>query len=243
MLAIDAHGLSFQDAPGGEKQLNLEVVAAAYGGNNELVTSSNKTFSASMTADEMNRIVASGLVYDLDVEVPQPGPYQFRTAVWDANSERAGSATIFVEIPDFNRPGMELSSILLHDSDSVRNGQLTRAGVLGAGSAVTRMFAAGAVLTYDCTIVGAMVDPHTAKPDIDIEVRLFMGPERIFAGQPMPLAAQEGASMDLIHADGTIKLPPTLPPGNYALELIANDHLQNPKLQRAEQWVDFTLVK
>jgi hypothetical protein len=64
-----------------------------------------------MTADEMDQIVTSGLVYGLDVEAPKPGPYQFRVAVRDANSGRLGSADLFVEIPDFNRPGIVLSSV------------------------------------------------------------------------------------------------------------------------------------
>ena len=45
-------------------------------------------------------------------------------------------------------------------------GDLTRAGVPEAGSAVTGVFASGAELHYDCTLVGAMVDPHTAQPKI-----------------------------------------------------------------------------
>ncbi len=243
MLAIDAHGLGFQDMAGGKKQLNLDIVAAAFGENNQIVTVSDKTFNAPVTAGEMEQLVESGLVYGLDVEVPKPGPYQFRVAVRDADSGRIGSATLFVEIPDFRRPGIALSSVVLSDSDAARNVALTRAGVLGAGSAVTREFAPGAVLRYECTVMGAALDRQTAQPKVDIEVRLFFGTERIFTGRPIPLAVPQGASMESIPAAGTIKLPPTLPPGAYALELIANDHLQNPKLQQAAQWTDFTLVK
>ena len=92
MLAIDARGLRFNDTPEGRKQLDLDIVAAAYGANNEVVTSSHRTFSVAITPDEMNQIVASGLVYGFEFAILQPGPYQLRVAVWDANSERAGSA-------------------------------------------------------------------------------------------------------------------------------------------------------
>ena len=242
MLAIDAHGLGFQDMAGGKKQLNLDIVAAAFGENNQIVTVSDKTFNAPVTAGEMEQLVESGLVYGLDVEVPKPGPYQFRVAVRDADSGRIGSATLFVEIPDFRRPGIALSSVVLSDSDAARNVALTRAGVLGAGSAVTRESRA-ARAGYECTVMGAALDRQTAQPKVDIEVRLFFGTERIFTGRPIPLAVPQGASMESIPAAGTIKLPPTLPPGAYALELIANDHLQVPEVQQAAQWTDFTLVK
>lgn len=86
------------------------------------------------------------------------------------------------------------------------------------------------------------MDRRTAKPDVDLEVVLFRGPERIFTGRPIPLAAPEGSPMDAIPAAGRIELPPTLPPGDYAVEMIAEDHLQVPKLNRAEQWMDFITI-
>src|SRR6202035_3471547 len=45
MLAIDAHRLRFKDTPEGRKELDLDVVAAAYGANNQVVVSSSKSFS------------------------------------------------------------------------------------------------------------------------------------------------------------------------------------------------------
>jgi VWFA-related protein len=242
-LTIDARGLRFNDMPEGRKQLDLDIVAAAYGANNEVVTSSYRTFSVAMTPDEMNQIVASGLVYGFEFAILQPGPYQLRVAAWDVNSERAGSATTFVEIPDFNRKGIALSSVQLYDSDSKRNEELTRAGVIGAGSAVTRVFALGAVLRYDCTAYGPRIDGQTGKPKIDVAVRLFRGPEQIFSGQPFPLAIADGNSTAAVHVTGEITLPATLPPSNYALELSVHDRLEKKPLQGAAQWVDFTLVK
>ena len=243
MLAIDARALRFNNTPEGRKQLDLDIVAAAYGANNEVVTSSDRTFSVAMTPDEMNQIVASGLVYGFEFAILQPGPYQLRVAAWDANSERAGSAATFVEIPDFNRTGIALSSVQLYDSDSKRNEELTRAGVIGAGSAVTRVFALGAVLRYECTVYGPLIDRQTGKPKIDVAVRLFRGPEQIFSGQPFPLAIADGNSTAAVHVTGEITLPATLPPSDYALELSVHDRLEKKPLQGAAQWVDFTLVK
>jgi VWFA-related protein len=243
MLAIDARSLRFNDTADGGKQLNLEIVAAADGPNNEVVASSDRTFSPVMTAEEMNQILASGLAYGFEIEIPKPGPYQLRVAAWDANSEQVGSAATFVEIPDYNGAGIALSSVQLHDSDSKRNEELTRAGVLGAGSPVTRVFASGAVLEYDCAVYGPLVDQQTGKPKLDVTVRLFRGPEQIFRGQPIDLAIAGGNSTGAIRAAGEIKLPATLPRGDYALELNVHDRLQKKQSQGVAQWVDFTLMK
>jgi hypothetical protein len=208
-----------------------------------VIASSDRTFRVAMTPEEMNQTVASGLVYNFEIEIPKPGPYQLRVAAWDANAELAGSASTFVEIPDFNRPGIALSSVQLYDSDAKRNEELTRAGVLGAGSLVTRVFASGAALKYDCTVYGPLIDMQTRRPKLDMAVRLFRGPEQIYTGQPIALAIADGNSTAAVHAAGEIKLPATLPPGDYALELSVDDRLETKQPAGAARWVDFTLFK
>jgi hypothetical protein len=56
------------------------------------------------------------------------------------------------------------------------------------------------------------------------------------------LAIADGNSTAAVHAAGEIKLPATLPPGDYALELVVNDRLEKSKPQHAEQFVDFSLA-
>ena len=243
MMAIDARGLKFNDTPEGKKELDLDIVAAAYSARNEAVASSDRTFHTEMAPDEMNQTIASGLMYGFEIEILQPGPYQLRVAAWDANSQRVASAATFVEIPDFNRKGLALSSVQLYDSDAKRNEELTRAGIIGAGSAVTRVFEPGAVLKYDCTVYGSLIESQTGKPEIEVAVGLFRGPEQIYHGQPAPLAVAGGNSAAAIHASGQITLPATLPPGQYAIELSVFDRLEKKQPQMAAQWADFTLVK
>jgi VWFA-related protein len=242
MLAIDARGLKFNDTPEGKKQLDLDIVAAAYGADNEVVASSDRTFHAAMTTGEANETVSSGLLYGFEMEILKPGPYQLRVAVWDANSERVGAAATFVEIPDLNRKGIALSSVHLYDSDAKRNEALTRAGVIGAGSPVTRVFALGAVLRYDCTVYGARTDPQTGKPKVAVVLSLFRGAEQIYGGRPIPLAIPDGNSTAGFRATGALKLPATLPPGDYALALSVDDGAGKSP-QSAIQWVDFTLLR
>jgi VWFA-related protein len=241
LMLIDARSLSPDDIADGKKRLVLDVLAGIWGDNDKAVATVDKRFTIEKTADDMARSVASGLAIELEVPVTKAGGYQLRSAVRDAASGQTGSATAFVEIPDFNRPSLALSSVLLSDRDTNRAEMLERAGVMGAGSPVTRVFALGAVLDYDCLVFGARADKETAKPKIDIEVRLFRGPERIYTGQRIPLTIPNGMTMP-VHAAGTIKLPGTLPPGDYAVELTAYDRGGKAQPQQAAQWVDFTLA-
>jgi len=238
MMAIDAHAVKFEDAPDGKKRLALDIAAAAYNSGNQLVESSSRSFKTDISVEEAQGLIASGLVYSIDISISKPGAYQLRAAVGDAGSDLLGSATTFVQVPDFNRAAIALSSILLSDADPARNAALENAGVLGAGSPVTRVFAPGAALDYDCEIFGAHPEKSSGKPRIEIEVHLFRGPERIFTGHPFALPVT--ASGPPVRANGQVKLPAFLPPGDYALELIAWDRGAGPK-QQATQWVDFRL--
>jgi hypothetical protein len=71
-LAIDAHGLKSTDTRKGESNW---------------ISSSSKIFQDALTPEEMNRLVASGLVCNLEVEIPDAGPYQLRIAAWDASRQ------------------------------------------------------------------------------------------------------------------------------------------------------------
>lgn len=232
MLAIDARGLKFEDTPNGNKKFALEVVTAAYGIGSQLVAASDRTFTAEVTPERMKDLIASGMVYDMDIEIPKPGPYQVRTALRDSAAERLGSATAFVDLPDFDKPRLALSSVLLRDLDAQRDAALSRQGVIGPGSAVTRIFAPGAVLNYSFLIFGA-------KSEANVEVRLFRGTERLPVGAPIHLQASAGAP---VRAEGDIQLPSELPAGHYTAEFLVYDHPEDSKQPPATQWVDFTIA-
>ena len=57
--------------------------------------------------------MANGFVYRLHHPVKKPGAYQLRMAVRDANSERVGSASQFIEVPDIYKARLTLSGIVL----------------------------------------------------------------------------------------------------------------------------------
>ena len=159
------------------------------------------------------------------IEKTEEEMLMLRAAVQES-SGALGSARAFIEVPDFNQPHVSLSSIAIADPDVNRGALLDQAGVFGGGTAVMRVFAPGAVLDYDFQVFGAR--------NAAVEFRLFRGAERIFAGNRQPSAQ---------HATGQMKLPDFLPPGDYALQVLAFDGMGKTSQAPAIQWVDFTLVR
>jgi hypothetical protein len=169
---------------------------------------------------------------ELDIPAAKPGPYQVRAAVRAVNTGLLGSASSFVQIPDYRQHRISMSSVLLSDNDAARAELLEARGVIGAGSPAMRTFGSGATLNYVTEIFGA-------KARVDIQVNLYRGPEHIFTGKPIVLAT---AAENPHHAAGTVKLPDFLPPGDYALELTAFDGEAGSKRRHVSEWVDFRLV-
>ncbi|MDE3198268.1 MAG: VWA domain-containing protein, partial [Acidobacteriota bacterium] len=224
LLLIDARGLKREEIADGKQRLAFSLLAGIWAENDQPLALIDRTYTIEKTAEEMRQGIASGLAIEIEIPVPRPGPFQLRSAVLEPASGKIGAAREFIDVPDFAQSKPSLSSILISDADPVRGALLDRAGVLGGGSSVTRVFAPGAVLDYQCRIFG-IEHPQ-------IEVHLFHGEERIFTGSRLAVTPA---------ASGQIKLPPTLPAGDYALEILAWNPVK-PKAAPASQWVDFTLL-
>jgi hypothetical protein len=62
---------------------------------------------------------------------------------------------------------------------------------------------------------------------------------RLSASPPIHLAASVG---EPVHAEGAIRLPAELTPGDYAAEFLIYDHPKDSKQPPTAQWVDFTIA-
>jgi hypothetical protein len=227
-LIIDAHDLMFEEAPDGKKKAALDVVGAVFGADNKMITSNDKTFTMNLSPEEWRQTVESGFVYEMYVPVAKAGGYQFRVALRDAGSEKTGSASTFVDIPDFNQRRLTLSSLELSAGGSSPTGK------------ITRRFARGASLDFACDIFGEAVDKRTGQPKIEFAVRLFRGPERIFESHTIAMHPQVPGKQMIVA--GNVRLPAALPRGDYAMELVAYDRVTGSDRQTAHQWIDFSLI-
>ena len=177
---------------------------------------------------------------------PSRDPYILRAAVRDANSAKPGSASAFVQIPDYNKPRIALSSLVLYEQeDTGKNTAALQSQVSGAGSGTTRVFAPGVSLGYATYAYNAKLDP-AGKPKLDMEIRLYKGNQKIFGSAPLAVTipADLTKTGGAIGAMGKIRIPPTMAPGEYSVVIILYDRVaEDRKAQTAIQWIDFTLMK
>jgi len=174
----------------------------------------------------------------------------------DVDSDRVGSASQFVEVPDIKKKRLVLSGLLLRP-ESQRAGSrgpnpLPQQGQ-NAGEQVEdsdplaamarRKFQPGSVMNYGLAIYNAQVDKATGKPSLLIQTRLFKEGKLVYAGQQ--IAFDPGNQVDLkrLEAGGAIQLGTQMAPGEYVLQVIVIDPLAKSKDSLATQWIDFEITK
>ena len=233
MLAIDGRDLRFTNTADGMKEAVLDVVTAAYSVDGKLVSNQDQRFTLQLPARQAEVLAASGAAYKMDIGVPKPGIYQVRTVVRDAASGSAGSASTYLQIPDFNQQRIALSSLVLSDGTDTTEG--------GGWLTASREFVPGQQLYYLCRVYGVQPDKITAKQAVEVDVRLFREGVRVFASDPITVSG-EPDERELTVA-GSVRLPLMFPEGEYAMQLTAHDRLAAPKQREASQWIDFTVAR
>jgi hypothetical protein len=173
----------------------------------------------------------------MQVPFKRPGPYQLRIALRDTASDRIGSASRFIQVPDVKRGRLTLSGLLIE-------GVTDPATPSGAddrdpqSTVAVRTFRQGTFASYVCSVYNARRDGGT--PQLETEVRLYR------EGVEVSRSTQRGTlpvpgTMDPL-VGGVLQLGDNTPPGSYVLELTVTDTLAKQP-SRATQTIDFDVIR
>ena len=228
-LHIDAGDLSFQDAPDGSKKGAIDVLALTFGDNGAVVNGLNRTFTGSFPPYQLDALRKLGVNYRMDVPIKDPGGYQLRVAVRDVASERVGSASQFIEIPDVRRDRLTLSGIVLN------------AGGLGEKGPAMRRFRPGDRVPYQLEIYNARRGAAGQAPNLEGKIQIFRD------GRMVSTLNAEGIkevpwSPKRLGMFGELRLSPDMPPGDYVLQVTVTDKLAPPRYSVASEWIDFEIT-
>ncbi|HJQ32183.1 MAG TPA: VWA domain-containing protein, partial [Pyrinomonadaceae bacterium] len=231
LLLIDPHTLTFKQEAG-QYQTTLDILAVTFGEDGRVVDHINRVETIRVPPDSFRRFEQEGMVYDLNVPVQKPGAYQLRIAVRDTATERTGSASQYVEVPDLGRKRLTLSGLVV---------AAPSAEEVQAGPAARR-FRRGALLDYGLVIYNARADKATGRPRLTIQARLFRDGKEVYAGQPQPFDPQQQSGLERIEAAGRLQIGNEMAPGEYVLQVIVTDELADKDHAVAAQWIDFEVI-
>jgi len=268
MLHIDARDLTFRPEANGMHKSIFDVLAVTFGDNGALVDQIGRTYTLQMPEALFKRAQRDGLVYYVTVPIKKAGAYQLRVSLRDSSTERIGSASQFIEIPDLKKNRLAVSGIVLRgenpgdktSSASAASPSVTPAGTRAApadsapdqeaadqqnpqASPAVRHFSRGMLMDYLYVIYNARFDKATSQSQLIAQVRLFRDGRPVFTGKETPLNFTSVVDEKRLVSGGSIKLGTDLVPGEYVLQIIVKDMLADEKHRTVTQWMDFEMVK
>ncbi|MGI8642256.1 MAG: VWA domain-containing protein [Pyrinomonadaceae bacterium] len=245
---IPARDLKFSDEPEGMKKVIFDFLAMSFGNNGVPVDQISKTYTITLKNEEYQKIAKEGFVYYFTFPVKKPGAYQMRVAIRDHASEKVGSASQFIEIPNIKKDRLTLSGIVL---ENLTIEQWNKEASLNAADAAKnspgtnplldislRQFKRGTVLRYGFEIYNAK-----QPPQLQTQIRLFHNGKLNFEGKQVPVSLAGQTDLQIIRSLGAINLGTEMQAGDYILQTVVTDNAAKDKYKIATQFVQFEIVK
>jgi VWFA-related protein len=268
MLYVDAKDLTFKDEPDGWHKATFDVVAVTFGDGSNFGDQFNHTDELRVRDDTYQQVLRDGFVYFLSYPIKKPGAYQMRTVLRDHESERVGSASQFVEVPDLKKGTLALSGIVLRgvnlhergkaassgsgpnagssgqkDSDPSSQSAESNETVDPRASEWVRHFPMGTLMRYRFVIYNARLNKDSHLPQLQVQTRLFRGGQSVFTGRVQPFSLNNPPDLTRLVAESAIQLGPEMVPGEYVLQVIVTDLLADEKHRAVNQWIDFEVMR
>jgi VWFA-related protein len=251
LLHVDAAALTFTDEPDDWHQAQFDVVAVTFGADGKIVDEVSRVDQLRVRGEAYQRVLKAGFVYMMTVPIKKPGAYQLRVALRDQASERVGSSSQFVEVPDMKKRRLEISGILLNSTPAQKGSktsvpsdqaQTDLSSIDPANSAAVRYFRQGESLGYSFVIYNPHLDPATGQPQLQTQVKVFRDGQPVFTGSVRRFALNNPPDINRLSAASAITLGADMIPGEYVLQVIVTDLLAEDKYATASRWVDFKIV-
>ena len=261
LLHIEARDLTFTDEPDGWHKAEFDVLAVTFGDNGNVVDQVGKSHAIRLRGDTYKWVLKEGFVYFVTVPIKKAGAYQLRVALRDHGSERIGSASQFVEVPDVKKKRIALSGVFVTGIDPASlkpSGSGKPAPAINqpaaadgegedladpANSAAVRQFQRGRALQYGFVIYNARLGKATGRPQLHTQLRLFRDSKPVFTGDERPLDLNNQPDLKRLGVLGALRLGTELIPGEYVLQVIVTDQLADEKHRISTQSIDFEIVR
>jgi VWFA-related protein len=246
LLHLDARDLTFTTEKDGRRKVVIDIAALTFGNAGTMVDSFNRTHTIHVPEAGYQAILQQGLRYEVAVPVKKPGPYQMRIAVRDAATDRIGSVSQFIEVPDLTKGRLALSGLLLGkttqdqaQAEAARH--TTNTGSSSESDSAVRRFRVGAPLDYAFVIYNARLDKTTSLPRLTRQVRLFRDGKLVHSSDAQPLEIGRQADLKRMVIAEQLQIS-GITAGEYALQVVITDQLARGEHAIATQWIDFEVL-
>lgn len=229
-LVIEAKKLTFTPAADGKQQASFDVAGFLYDQYGKLRGGFSETVNANLTPAEYQRALKEGLTYTATTELPS-GYFQFRAAVRETGTEKIGTMSRYLEIPNLSNGRLAMSTLYLSAVD-------------GSGKANAEAVPLGGVrqLTHSQDLRYAAVIYNAKKNGDKIGIRtqtiITQGDTVLLKEPEQELNASDPTKVIKIGQLGVSRVKA----GRYVLTVIVTDPLADKKFRTVSRSIDFTVA-
>jgi VWFA-related protein len=253
LLHVNAQDLKFTEEKDGSRKAVFDVLAVSFGDNGQVIDQTGTTYTfTAKNKESFEKIMKDGFVYYFTFQVKKPGAYQYRVAIRDSQTEKVGSASQFIEVPNLKKEQLTTSSIILENFTREQWQALSDdAPKTVSSQAVTtdpmtdtslRRFKRGTVLRFGYEIYNSKLDA-SKKPNLTTQIRIYHDGKLLLDGKQTPLDLLGQTDLERIKNIGALGLGSEMPAGDYILQIIVTDNLAKDRQKIASQFVQFELVE
>lgn len=244
-ISIKPEDLQFTDDAEGYKTALFDVVAVAFNADGNPISQVGKRFDIKVSAKDYEKLLAEGIVSSLSFATRVKGAQQVKVAVRDVNTNKIGTASQTVKVPNFDKESVSLSGILLQNY-TMNEWQIAQSGKappVSAVEAATRMqantarrrFKKGTVLSFNYAIYSA----PSFRSKSQAQFTVFKDGKELFKGSPEELNITATGKLQRVNRGGAFLLGTEMEAGRYVLQIsVGGDGLKETEIHQ----IDFELV-
>ena len=235
VVLFDAHDLSFIHDSEDRYRGSVHLGMAAFRDDGRSTILLERDFGFNLRPAEYRYCLEHGLRSTFQMKMPGPGTWQIRAVVGDSASDRIGSATRFVEIPDVPRGGLALSGLSLRGASPAAD----HASPDPRADPAVRTFKPGQTCVFRSTVFNPLTGPDKQSA-LQVQSRIFASGRVVMDGKAERVTFGEASDGSRRQISGPIKLDPQMAPGDYVLQVTVRDLVAPPGQPRtATQFIDF----
>ncbi|HXI91638.1 MAG TPA: hypothetical protein VNO24_16610, partial [Blastocatellia bacterium] len=232
---IDASAIKYVEQEQ-HNTFDLEVAVAIYDLRGQRVNLLTKEAHGDFASDRLAMAKREGLRYVERVAL-KPGVYQVRAGVLESATERIGTATAWVEVPDLNKGRLALSAIILNrtaDANPPAKSS-TDANADSMSPAVTqgiRVYKRGEVLNYYMMVYPGFIKNEQTNDDLLMQTQIVQGEQQVFQSQWRAVTSRAiEKDKKGLHVSEQYKLN-NIKPGIYQLRVTVKDSKSKKPVER-----------
>jgi VWFA-related protein len=219
------------DPATGKKLVKFDMYVAVFNDQGLSAGSAAQNFAVSFDPKSLDAFLKSGVISTMGFAVDKPGVYRVKVLVKDSNSNKIGTTSQSLYVPDMNKQPLSFSGLLLQTftpaewADIQKNPAAANPQKMQVDTAF-RHYKTGQVLTYTYSLG---FSPNAGDSKVSITTKLVKDGQTVFNGNAEDAAVQGGQKVNRRNA---INLGTDMKPGKYTLQITAvGDKSQKPETE------------